>query len=204
MQLSTVEVRWFQDGRCPAAVAGWFHGGSWVGEPERRTDEYLRLPDRDDIGVKRRAGVQLDLKLRAGTRDGVALPDGLEGPVEAWNKWSFPLGSESLPGDGSWIPVEKLRWSRLYATEAGGAMAVPMGTESASGCAAELVELAIGPRRAWGFGLEAFGDGDLTEGLAATCDAVVADTPLGGIAFSGRGAHSYPAWLAAVLTRGAR
>jgi len=199
MELQTVEVRWFQDGRCPAATANWFHSGLWVSEPERRTDEYLQLAHRDDIGVKRRAGVQLDLKLRTGAPTGVVLPDGLKGPVEAWTKWSFPLGSGvSLPGDGSWTPVEKLRWSRVYAAnEAGVAVAVPAGTTSLSGCAAELVELTIGTRRAWGFGFEAFGDGDLAEVLAATSHAVVADTPLGDITFTVRGTHSYPAWLQA-------
>lgn len=198
MELSTIEVRWFHEGKCPPAVTEWFHSGSRVSEPERRTDEYLRLPGRDDIGVKRRAGVQLDLKLRTGTRDGAELPKGLEGPVEAWTKWSFPLGTAvSLPGDGSWIPVEKLRWSRLYvATGGGGANAVPLATEVHSGCAAELVELAIGSRPAWGLGFEAFGEGDLVQVLAATCRAVVADTPLGDIEFTTGVPHSYPAWLA--------
>lgn len=199
MELQTVEVRWFQDGPCPAAAAEWFHGGLWVSEPERRTDEYLKLPDRDDIGVKRRAGVQLDFKLRTGSPTGVVLPHGLDGPVEAWTKWSFPLGSDvSLPGDGSWIPVEKLRWSRVFeANEAGEAIAVPAGTTISSGCGAEVVELTIGTRRAWGFGFEAFGEGDLAEVLAAASHAVVADTPLGDITFTARGTHSYPAWLQA-------
>jgi hypothetical protein len=197
MELRTVEVRWFGSGRCPAAVADWFHGGASVSESERRTDEYLRLPDRDDVGVKRRAGIQLDLKLRTGAPPGVVLPDRFDGPVEAWTKWSFPLGSDlSLP-DRSWIPVEKLRWSRFYAIVGDGAVSVPADATISTGCAAELVELAVEERRAWGFGFEAFGDGDLADVLAATCRAVVADTPLGDIAFAAAGAHSYPAWLLA-------
>ncbi|NNC92532.1 MAG: hypothetical protein HKN80_08555 [Acidimicrobiia bacterium] len=196
MELHTVEARWFEDGPCPAVVAEWFHSAQWVSEPEARTDEYLKLPGRDDVGVKRRAGIQLDLKLRTGTPTGVVLPEGLDGPVEAWTKWSFPLGSDvSLPGEGSWIPVEKLRWSRGYAATGRGVVAVPPGATSSSGCAIELVELAIGRRRAWGFGFEAFGEGNLDDVLAATGQAVVADTPLGDITFTARGTHSYPAWL---------
>lgn len=197
MELRTVEVRWFGSGHCPGAVADWFHGGPSVSEPERRTDEYLRLPDRDDVGVKRRAGIQLDLKLRTGAPSGVVLPDRLDGPVEAWTKWSFPLGPDvSLP-DRSWIPVEKLRWSRLYAVSGDGAVSVPADTQVGSGCAAELVELSVNERLAWGFGLEAFGEGDLTAVLTVTCRAVVADTPLGEVAFTSQGAHNYPAWLRA-------
>jgi hypothetical protein len=176
-------------------VADWFHGGPSVSEPERRTDEYLRLPDRDDLGVKRRAGIQLDLKLRTRAPSGVALPDGFDGPVEAWTKWSFPLGPELSLHDRSWIPVEKLRWSRLYAVSGDGAVSVPVDATISTGCAAELVELVVEERRAWGFGFEAFGDGDLSDVLAVTCRAVVADTPLGEIAFATGGPHSYPAWL---------
>ena len=196
MELRTVEVRWFRAGPCPEAVADWFHGGRSVSEPERRTDEYLRLPDRDDLGVKRRAGIQLDLKLRTGAPPEVALPDGFDGPVEAWTKWSFPLGPDlSLP-DRSWIPVEKLRRSRFYdVSDDGAAVSVPADATISTGCAAELVELGVEGRSAWGFGLEAFGYGDLADVLAATCRAVVADTPLGDIAFAAAGAHSYPAWL---------
>ncbi|NNF89629.1 MAG: hypothetical protein HKM97_13970 [Acidimicrobiia bacterium] len=196
MELPTVEVRWFRAGPCPGPVADWFHGGPTVSESERRTDEYLRLPERDDVGVKRRAGVQLDLKLRTGVRSRVALPDGLDGPVEAWTKWSFPIGPGLSVPDRWWIAVEKLRWSRFYAVSAdGAAVSVPAETAISTGCAAELVELAVEDRPAWGFGFEAFGDGDLADVLAATCRAVVADTPLGDIAFGAAGAHSYPAWL---------
>jgi hypothetical protein len=197
MELQTVEVRWFRSGPCPGAVADWFHGGPSVSEPERRTDEYLRLPDRDDLGVKRRAGIQLDLKLRTGAPSGVALPDGFDGPVEAWTKWSFPLGPDlSLP-DRSWIRVEKLRWSRFHAVSGDGAVSVPADATISTGCAAEMVELAAEGRPAWGFGFEAFGESDLTAVLIATCRAVVADTPLGELAFGSEGAHSYPAWLRA-------
>jgi hypothetical protein len=197
MELSTVEVRWFQDGRCPAAVAEWFHRGPRVGGPERRTDEYLLLPDRDDLGVKRRAGMQLDLKLRTATLAGVVLGDGFAGRVEAWTKWSFPLAPESvLPGDRSWVPVEKLRWPRLYSAGSGDtACSVAAGTFPSHGCTVELVEVAIGARHSWGFGFEAFGDGDLSQVLTATCRAFEADTPLGDITFALDDCYGYPAWL---------
>ncbi len=195
MELRTVEVRWFRAGPCPGIVADWFHRGPLVSEPEARTDDYLCLPDRDDLGVKRRAGIQLDLKLRTGKLEGVGLPDGLEGRVEAWTKWSFPLGPDAW-GDGSWTPVEKLRWSRLYAARAdGSAASVAAGTLPSRGCAAELVEVTIESRRSWGFGFEAFGEGDLSDVLEATCQAVVADTPLGDLAFTAGDTHSYPSWL---------
>ena len=183
-------------------VADWFHSGRLASEPESRTDEYLRLPDRDDLGVKRRGGLQLDLKVRTGVEQEVILPDGFDGPIEAWTKWSFLLGSEeTLPGAGSWVRVDKRRWSRFYAPAGGSAVtSLPAGTEVTAGCAAELVELAVGDRPAWGFGLEAFGDVDRAALLAATCRAVVADTPLGGIMFPAGVAHSYPAWLQRELT----
>jgi len=197
VEWQTVELRWFQSGRCPREIAAWFHRGPWVGEPERRTDEYLVLPGRDDLGVKRRAGNQLDLKLRTGTFPGITLGAGWDGQVEAWTKWSFPLGAATNgPGEGSWVPVEKLRWSRIYAlTSDRTASSVAPGTLPSPGCAVELVEVAISSRRSWGFGFEAFGDGDLGEVLTATCRAVEADTPLGQLSFVARDSHSYPSWL---------
>jgi hypothetical protein len=198
MELSTVEVRWFQEGRCPAVVAEWFHRGSRVSEPERRTDEYLRLPDRDDIGVKRRAGVQLDLKLRTGRLVDPVLPDGFHGPVEAWTKWSFPLRSDTpLSGAGSWVAIDKRRWSRLYTATGMDAIGpVSSGADIDAGCSAELVELAVGGDRAWGFGFEAFGDCDRAELLAGTCRVLAEETPLGAWSFVNGVPHSYPAWLA--------
>jgi hypothetical protein len=197
MELRTVEVRWFLAGGCPGAIAGWFTSGPAVGEPEHRIDEYLAIPDRDDFGVKRRAGIQLDLKLRTARRTDVVLADGLDGRTEAWTKWSFPLAPEStVPADGSWVPVEKRRWSRLYASTGGDTVSpVAPGSITTNGCAVELVEVAIGGRDSWGFGLEAFGAGDLGRVLTATCRALEADTPLGDITFSVHDSHSYPSWL---------
>jgi len=198
MELSTLEVRWFYEGKCPPALSEWFHSGSRVSEPERRTDEYLRLPGRDDIGVKRRAGVQLDLKLRTGRLEDPVLPDGFHGPVEAWTKWSFPLGSDApLPGTGSWVAIDKRRWSRLYAATGTNAVGpVSFGADIDAGCAAELVELAVGSDRAWGFGFEAFGDCDRAELLAAACRVLADETPLRAWSFAAGVPHSYPAWLA--------
>jgi hypothetical protein len=147
--------------------------------------------------VKRRAGIQLDLKVRTATLSGVVLGDGLDGRTETWTKWSFPLAPDfTLPADGSWVPVEKHRWSRLYASTGGDtASSVAPDIIPTQGCAVELVEVAIGALHSWGFGLEAFGAGDLSRVLTATCRALEADTPLGDITFGVRDSHSYPSWL---------
>ena len=110
--LRTVEVRWFLAGPCPEAVIEWFHAGERVGEPERRADEYALLA-RDDLGIKRRGADVLDIKVRTAQLDSVSLPDGLVGRVEAWTKWSVPLGaSGALPMES--VVVSKTRWSRRY------------------------------------------------------------------------------------------
>ena len=63
--LETTELRWFGTGPVPGDVASWFTHDGRVGSVEDRTDLY-RCDGRSDLGVKRRAGTTLELKVREG------------------------------------------------------------------------------------------------------------------------------------------
>ena len=197
MEFRTVEVRWFSAGRCPEAVTNWFLAGPLVSEPERRTDDYLLLPESDELGVKLRGSSLLELKLRTGSVNEVSLP-GLDGRVEAWTKWSFLLDSAGArPAEESWIPVEKTRWSRIYEVhENGECTAVSTGRTLSNACAAELVEVRIGSRLSWGFGFEAFSQTlEAAVVLEEAASRFVQDTPLDDLTFGEANSHSYPSWL---------
>lgn len=198
----TVEVRWFRPGPLPRLVAGWFLQARVPANTESRTDGYLAMPGRVDMGVKVRGGTLLELKLRTRVHARPGLTEGLNGRVESWTKWGFVLDpAHVLPEEGrsDWIRVEKTRRSRFYEVVAdeGSIRAVACGDLPAeNGCAVELVEVRIGAEVAWGIGFEAFGTSpDLLAVLLAGMKACVTDTPLGALEFTIRDSHSYPAFL---------
>ncbi len=198
----TVEVRWFMTGPPPRVVSDWFLHAPVPAITESRADLYLDLADRDDMGVKVRAGTLLELKFRTAVHAELGLAEGFDGRVESWTKWGFaldPAKTGTGGGDPGWIQVEKTRRSRLYevATDGGSPHAVPsIERPGGSGCAAELVEVRVGDHIAWGIGFEAFGTAlDLRQVLVDGMNGYVADTPLGSLEFGIRDSHSYPAFL---------
>ncbi len=198
----TVEVRWFMTGPPPRVVSDWFLHAPVPAITESRADLYLELADRDDMGVKVRAGTLLELKFRTGVHAELGLAEGFDGRVESWTKWGFALDPPETGtggGDPRWIQVEKNRRSRLYevASDKGFTHAVPsMEQTGEGGCAAELVEVRVGDHMAWGIGFEAFGTvSDLRDVLVGGMNAYVADTPLGNLEFRISDSHSYPAFL---------
>ncbi len=198
----TVEVRWLMTGPPPRVVSDWFLHAPVAAITESRADLYLDLADRDDMGVKVRAGTLLELKFRTGVHAELGLAEGFDGRVESWTKWGFaldPAKTGTGGGDPGWIQVEKTRRSRLYevTTDGRSSHAVPsIERPGDSGCAAELVEVRVGDPIAWGIGVEAFGTAsNLRDVLVAGMDAYVADTPLGNLEFGIRDSHSYPAFL---------
>lgn len=199
---ATLEARWFQPGRLPEHVSDWFLQAQFPVSTESRTDLYLDLPGRLDMGVKLRAGSLLEVKVRTGVHTEPGLPEGFEGRVESWTKWGFSLHqTESTPGGGQrdWISAAKTRLSRFHtvASDEGSIRAVASAELPAdNGCTAELVEVRVGAAVAWGLGFEAFGTApDLLRVLVAGMNACVADTPLGALEFAIRDSHSYPAFL---------
>lgn len=201
MAWPTLEVRWFFRGACPDEVGRWFDGaGEDGGSPEERIDDYLII-GRDDLGIKTRGGLQLDVKLKTGDGPDIALPTGMAGRVELWTKWSFGLDTMTPP-TGAWMRVEKRRLLRRYSFANGVAGLVGADELVPLGCAAELVEVGIDGIPSWGFGFEAFGDEPRRpDALIAVAVRIVGELGTPPVVFGLADSHSYPSWLCAVGSR---
>ena len=81
---------------------------------EERTDVYLYLPGRMDVGIKRREG-RLEVKYRIGPPWPKRIAPGLDGFQETWVKYGFELESaipelSGSPADVStWYEISKFR-----------------------------------------------------------------------------------------------
>ena len=61
---ATAEVRWFYEGAVSPEVLEWFEQGELTPEEQPyRVDYYLRLSDRDSLGIKLREG-RIEVKQR--------------------------------------------------------------------------------------------------------------------------------------------
>ena len=85
----SLEVRWILPGQLPSAMVDWM--SPFADPVEDREDRYLVTPSCDDLGVKIRGAVQLDLKAFRGSPGTLWIPGGGQGRLEMWEKWSFPL-----------------------------------------------------------------------------------------------------------------
>src|SRR5258708_7313233 len=103
----TAELRWFFRGPAPAAVVAWFEAAT--DPPQGRSDAYLVLPGTDVLGVKIRGGtIRFEIKLRPRPPSPLALPGGVSGQLEEWQRWSF-----ARPGISRFFPrlgLPKERW----------------------------------------------------------------------------------------------
>lgn len=186
----TAELRWFFREQPPGPVRAWFDAAA--GEPQARSDHYLRLDGTDALGVKVRGGTtRLELKLRASPGRAVNLPRAVSGQLEEWQRWSFPrpglsrfLPRLGLPPNDRWVTVDK---RRRLAT-------VPYRGDA--GCRVELTAVAARGQEWTTVGFEAFGpDADLVPALTATAEELFGslDLPAG---LGGALSCGYPGWLA--------
>ena len=116
----TAELRWFNLGPLPQAIAAWFAHpklGQYQQPPTHREDNYLYLPNQDHVGIKTRQG-QLEIKLRQAQLEKLPLGVCGWGWAEQWIKWRGENQSEEkLPdpvSEGIWLKVEKTRSQRQY------------------------------------------------------------------------------------------
>lgn len=201
---ATTELRWFFDGALPAEVFSWFTDGGRRGLTEERSDSY-RHDDLVDVGVKRRFGTRLELKIRSGVPEPVVVGGAL-GQLERWQRWSPADRELDLAADTRWVDVEKTVIKRRFDAVVGEvALCEDTRPMSGEGCDAEIVEVSVCGRRAWGLAFAGFGSSELQRGrvletwnqLMRSADGV-AD-----IDFSRASPYSYPEWLIGAVSRGA-
>ncbi len=197
---TTLEVRWFGQGRPPEELSDRFDELGAPG-PDDRTDTYLVLPGTDDLGMKLRdGGKALECKLRQHD-GGESRVGAVTGNLERWQKWSFPVEDDScraaalgLPS-GSLVEVGKRRRLVTYQLALDGS-AVPAGDRGGDGCSVEITALAAGGAEWWSLGFEAFGSNDrLADALTASAEAFFAAGPKVSAPLTGALSCGYPAWL---------
>ena len=200
-ELQTLEVRWLLPGRLDAAVAGWF--GRFPAETESREDTYLVEPELRGLSVKVRAGRSLEIKMCHGTVGMLEVPGRARGRIQAWQKWSIPVGPLGRGGDvpAGWTLIRKDRrisQFRLIATEI--AAGVP-GRADEPRCAVELTEVRVRDETWWSVGFEAAGPGPmLRRTLEGTAALIFAEALPSGAELGPDGCRSYAEWL----SRGSR
>ena len=117
MQVSA-ESRWFWNGRAPEHLEEWFclkhPDGILAGGGKERRDGYIRDPNQNELGIKRRGekpGVEVKALVSSRSADLSAGP--FVGPIEIWSKWT----SEALSiNPAPTIVTRKLRWLRKFDT----------------------------------------------------------------------------------------
>jgi hypothetical protein len=130
-----------------------------------RTDHYLPLPGKNDMGFKLREG-KIEAKVRTGVPMISKLSDKVEGYLEDWVKWSFnvgnddPLANDILEGGKySWISVYKERMGLKLAEDKNARTRfLDIMDQIDFGCQIEYTRIYVLGQQWFTFGLEWFGD----------------------------------------------
>jgi hypothetical protein len=158
-------VRWIRRGPLPPVLIERF--GPFRDPIEQRADRYLVDRWTPGLGVKIRDAVQLDLKAYRGSAGYLRVPGGC-GPLEVWEKWTFPLGEMSPEKETeSWLALDKRRRKRAFELTAQGLVERSVREEGGPRCMFELTEVVGGGDLWWTLGFEASG---AAETLEPTCE----------------------------------
>jgi hypothetical protein len=120
------------------------------------------------------------------------------GPMQSWQKWSFPLGARS-PGAGTpdgWIAVQKSRRVSRFSLAGGRAVPAASGQAGQPACAVELAQSRARGQAWWTMGFEATGPAEmLRPTLEATAALVFAQALPGQAELGAADSYSYAQWL---------
>ncbi|MBV7256095.1 hypothetical protein KCG44_04770 [Pacificimonas sp. WHA3] len=158
----TGEIRWWWRGDAPAALEDWVLKGV-APLKDFRTDLYLADASQTDIGIKRRAGGTVEVKMLCGLPD-ISLPAAMDGQAELWVKAdgvALPLTDENT------LAVGKQRRRRILAFEDGGWREESSEDDVEAGVAVEIADIDIDGERWTTACLEAFGDDNVSGLLQA-------------------------------------
>jgi hypothetical protein len=159
-------------------------------------DRYLVDPRTPELGVKIRGALQLDLKIYRGSPGRLRVPVG-GGPLEMWEKWTFPLGESSLEEDArGWVTLRKARRRRTFALTGTSLAERPVGEAGVPGCTLELSDVEVGADTWWTLAFEASGPPETLAHDLRTCAGMLLDSQLPeGITLPPRTSMSYTRWL---------
>ena len=196
---SRLEVRWILPGLLPAPVIEWFE--RFPTTHEKREDNYLVIPKLPGLAVKLRGGLALDVKAYDGSPGILDISGSIQGRLEAWRKWSFPLSARSEhPADSLiWRHVGKRR--QLCAFLPDDDQVVP-GFPAVSldrlMCTVELSEVVVHDEHWWTFAFESAGPPDrLQEAIETTAARFLSAGILGTIPLTLKNSGPYSDWLEA-------
>ncbi len=190
----SLEVRWIHRGRLPPSVIDRF--GPFRDPIELRSDRYLVDPWTPELGVKIRGAVQLDLKAYRGSPGRLSVHGG-GGPLEVWEKWTFPLG-ETSPDENAegWVTLDKTRRRRAFELTADGIRERSVLGAVEPGCTFELTEVVGEGQVWWTLGFEASGASETLELSLRACADLLLDRPLPDrVKLSSNASMSYTRWL---------
>ncbi len=192
---STLEARWILPGQVTGAAIAWFR--RFPTSTETREDAYLLTPSLDGLSLKIRADAEFDVKAYRGSPGVLEVPGHATGRLEAWQKWSFPLGvlSERADESATWTRVRKVRRISWFVSPSD-RFASAAGLDQRPKCAVELTDIVMGGEAWWTLGLEASGPSQEWRGVLEAAAASVFAEPLpGGAELRVEDSRPYAAWL---------
>ena len=123
----------------------WWHQDCFTPLPcplERRTDVYLVLPNRPDLGIKKRQG-KIEIKQRSAELGCIPINNNLVGQAEQWIKVISTQSQldhfliQNQLSHSPWLKVEKERQQKIF-----------------QGCPVEITQLKVAEQNRWTFAFE--------------------------------------------------
>jgi len=200
----TTEARWFFDGPLPAEVLTWFTNEGTAGVVEDRCDVYrIEEQPRVDVGVKRRDGATLELKLRVRPPQPSTIGRDLDGWMESWQRWSPAGGRVNLGHQTSWAEVDKRIIKRRFAANGDEVLlSADARAKTHQGCDVEVVSISVDGATEWSFAFAAFGPADHNQCLTTAWATLVSKHPQPDqLRLRAGNSKGYPEWLVGLTLR---
>jgi hypothetical protein len=204
--LTSLEIRWFYQGKLPEAVKTWFETelpGEILGTPDEREDVYLYTkPVCDYLNIKLRQG-RLEVKWRKAELGILRIGERSQGNPEKWVKWMCedPSADSITPiavlGKGPWLSVQKRRSQRFYQVTVNTSMTlVPITQVMPNSCAVEVTQLQVQGDDWWSLAFETFGEDTSLKEFQAIANQVF--KAYSGSELQVQDSFAYPKWLSSV------